>query len=83
MFAAPGAEDVRRRVREGLAAHNAAHPGSSTRVARAIVASEPPSIDGGEITDKGYLNQRRILERRADLVARLYAEPPDDDVIVP
>jgi len=83
VFAAPGAEDVRRRVREGLAAHNAAHPGSSTRVARAIVASEPPSIDGGEITDKGYLNQRRILERRADLVARLYAEPPDDGVIVP
>jgi feruloyl-CoA synthase len=43
--------------------------------------AEPPSIDKGEITDKGYLNQRAVLSRRAVLVARLYAEPPADDVI--
>jgi feruloyl-CoA synthase len=33
--------------------------------------AEPPSIDGGEITDKGYINQRAVLTRRADALARL------------
>jgi feruloyl-CoA synthase len=43
---------------------------------------EPPSIDGNELTDKGYINQRAGLERRAALVERLYADVPDEDVIV-
>jgi len=47
-----------------------------------LLLTEPPSIDGNELTDKGYINQRAGLERRADLVQRLYAEPPADDVIV-
>jgi feruloyl-CoA synthase len=34
---------------------------------------EPPSIDANEITDKGYMNQRAVLERRKDLVEKLYA----------
>jgi feruloyl-CoA synthase len=38
-----------------------------------MVMSEPPSIDANEITDKGYMNQRAVLERRAELVERLYA----------
>jgi feruloyl-CoA synthase len=38
-------------------------------------------MDAGEITDKGYVNQRAVLERRAAEVARLYADPPDPDVI--
>jgi feruloyl-CoA synthase len=67
---------------ERLAAFNASAGGSSRRVGRFLVLTEPPSIDAGEITDKGYLNQRAILERRAVLVDRLYAEPPDADVIV-
>jgi feruloyl-CoA synthase len=46
--------------------------GSSTHPVRMLVLSEPPSIDANEITDKGYLNQRAVLERRADLVERLY-----------
>jgi feruloyl-CoA synthase len=46
---------------------------SSTRLARVLVLSEPPSIDANEITDKGYLNQRAVLERRAALVEKLYA----------
>ena len=50
------------------------HPGSSTRVARALVLDEPASIDAGEITDKGYINQRAVLDRRADKVAELYAD---------
>ena len=68
-------------LRRGLQAHNAAHPGSSTRIARVLLMSEPPSIDGKELTDKGYINQRATLERRAALVDRLYAEPPPADVI--
>ena len=44
--------------------------------------AEPPQIDANEITDKGYVNQRATLERRADLVARLYEDVPDDEVIV-
>src|SRR5258708_25892949 len=47
--------------------------GSSTHPVRLMVMSEPPSIDANEITDKGYMNQRAVLERRAALVQELYA----------
>ncbi|MFK4519500.1 hypothetical protein ABIF20_006865 [Bradyrhizobium japonicum] len=47
-----------------------------------MLMAEPPSIDGNELTDKGYINQRAGLERRAALVERLYADKPDQDVIV-
>ncbi|UGS35562.1 feruloyl-CoA synthase [Capillimicrobium parvum] len=57
--------------------------GSASRIERLLLLAEPPSIDAGEITDKGYINQRIVLERRADHVARLYAEPLDAAVIVP
>jgi feruloyl-CoA synthase len=73
---------VRQRVREGLAAHNALQAGSSQRIQRLLLMSEPPSIDGNELTDKGYINQRAALTRRAALVARLYAAEPDDEVLV-
>jgi feruloyl-CoA synthase len=43
--------------------------------------TEPPSIDAGEITDKGYVNQRATLERRDALVQALYATPAGDGVI--
>lgn len=46
--------------------------GSSTRIARALILSEPPQIAEGEITAKGNLNFRKVLQRRADLLARLY-----------
>ena len=52
------------------------------RIARAMLMIEPPSIDGNELTDKGYINQRAGLERRAALVERLYADHPGEDVIV-
>jgi len=39
-------------------------------------------MDGGEITDKGYINQKAALTRRAHLVEKLYADPPGNDVIV-
>jgi feruloyl-CoA synthase len=56
--------------------------GSSNRVARAILMSEPPSLDAGEMTDKGSINQRAVLTRRADLVAELYAPAPSARVLV-
>jgi feruloyl-CoA synthase len=56
--------------------------GSASRIERLLLLDEPPSLDAGEVTDKGYLNQRRTLERRAGEVARLYADPPDAAVIV-
>jgi feruloyl-CoA synthase len=46
--------------------------GSSNRVTRAIVLEEPPSLDAGEMTDKGSINQRAVLARRAGLVEELY-----------
>jgi feruloyl-CoA synthase len=52
------------------------------RIARALLTAEPPSIDANEITDKGYLNQRAVLERRAALVERLYVARPDDEIVV-
>jgi feruloyl-CoA synthase len=57
--------------------------GATNRPARALILAEPPSIDANEITDKGYLNQRAVLTRRAHEVERLYAEPADPAVILP
>ncbi|MFO1080338.1 MAG: AMP-binding protein, partial [Reyranellaceae bacterium] len=65
-----------------LAAFNHRPGGSSTRVQRLLPLDEPPSQADGEVTDKRSLNGRRVLERRAADVARLYAEPPGPDVIV-
>jgi feruloyl-CoA synthase len=74
---------VREAVRQGLRAHNATTQGaSSRRIGRVLLLTEPPSIDGNELTDKGYINQKAGLTRRAALVERLYAEPAAADVIV-
>ncbi len=64
--------DVLEQVRTGIAAYSKAHSSSSTRVARAIVLSEPASLADSEITAKGNLNFRKILIRRAGLLALLY-----------
>ena len=74
--------DVIACLKRGLEAHNASCTGSSMRIARAMLMVEPPSIDGNELTDKGYINQRAGLERRAALVERLYADRPGEDVII-
>jgi feruloyl-CoA synthase len=73
---------VRAHVAQTFARWNAAHKGSSERIARVLLLTGPPSIDVGEITDKGYVNQRIALEHRAAEVARLFAATPDPDVIV-
>ena len=56
--------------------------GTSARVRRAILLAEPPSLDVGEVTDKGSINQRAVLAHRAALVEELYADPPPSNVIV-
>ena len=73
---------VREHVRRGLTAYNATQPGSSSQIRRVLLIAEPPSIDANEITDKGYINQRAVLERRAALIERLYSDPPAAEVIV-
>ena len=73
---------VLERLAEGIRAHNKGNPGSSTRVVRALLMVEPPSVDAGELTDKGYINQSVALGRRADLVEKLYADPPGNDIVV-
>lgn len=72
--------DVRDHVRTSLVAHNARVRGASMRVARLLLMTEPPV--GDEIAEKGYINQRATLARRAALVDRLYAKSPDADVIL-
>lgn len=69
-------------IRERLEKYNKSAGGSSARVSRIMLMTEPPSIDGHEITDKGYVNQRATLDRRARLVDALYAKDPAPDVIV-
>jgi feruloyl-CoA synthase len=55
--------------------------GSSQHIARLLLLEEPASLDAGEITDKGYINQRATLERRRSRLERLFADPPHPDVI--
>ena len=77
-----GHSKVLEHIARAIAGWNAAQKGSSTRVKRALLLSEPPSIDANEITDKGYINQRVALDRRRLDVERLFAPSPDDNVII-
>jgi len=66
-------DGVRTRLREALAILHAESTGGSSAPCRLLVLEHPPSIDEGEITDKGYINQRAVLERRAAHVDALHA----------
>jgi feruloyl-CoA synthase len=77
-----GHRTVRETVTAGLGAHNESNPSGSRRIGRALLMTEPPNIDANEITDKGYLNQRAVLDHRAGLVERLYREGGPDVVVV-
>jgi len=74
-------ENVRGRFHALLKSFAQHATGSSTRVARIALADEPPSLDAGEITDKGSFNQRVVLERRAALVEELYAAEPSPRIL--
>ena len=76
-----GHRDVRARFHQLLAAFARQATGSASRVTRALVLTEPPSLDAGEITDKGSINQRVMLARRRAAVDALYAAGPPPTVI--
>jgi feruloyl-CoA synthase len=67
--------------RERFARLLAASTGSSTKVTRAILLDTPLSIDRGEVTDKGSINQRAVLDARAALIEQLYWPTPPANVI--
>ncbi|MWD26855.1 AMP-binding protein [Aquicoccus sp. SCR17] len=73
-------ESLMAAIRERLAARPAS--GSASRVARAMILSEPPSMPEGEMTAKGNINFKRVLARRAALVDRLH-DDADPAVIKP
>jgi feruloyl-CoA synthase len=72
---------VRERFQRLLKSFARESTGSSNRVVRAVLAEEPPSLDAGEITDKGSFNQRVVLDRRANLIEELYAPQPPARVL--
>jgi feruloyl-CoA synthase len=73
---------VRKAFEQFLGALSDPRRGTSARIGRAILLAEPPSLDVGEVTDKGSINQRAVLAHRAALVEELYADPPSANVIV-
>jgi feruloyl-CoA synthase len=74
-------QDLLRLVAAALARHNECH-GSAARVGRLLIMARPASLDAGEITDKGYVNQRTVLTERAALADLLYADPAPPGVVV-
>ncbi len=74
--------EVVRRFQEAFAGLARESTGSSTFVARAIVLDQPPSLDAREITDKGSINQKVVLQQRAALVGELYAPAPAARVLI-
>lgn len=74
-------EPLRDRLRAAFATYNADHPASSMRIRRILLMDEPFSQEHGEINDKRYVNQRRVLDRRRDAVQALYADEPGPFVL--
>ena len=76
-----GRREIVAAVKAGLARAAQMGGGSSTFARRAVLQIEPPSFDQGEITDKGQLNQARVLRQRSAVVAAAYEDRPTDNVI--
>jgi feruloyl-CoA synthase len=74
--------EVRSAIADYLRTLSASSTGSSNRITAAVVLDEPPSLDAGEITDKGSINQRAVLTKRCDVVEELYRSPGSDRVIL-
>ncbi len=68
-------------IQQRLSAHAKKNPASTRCVRRALVLPTPPSLDQGEITDKGSINQRAVLNHRATCVDVLYAAEPPPQVV--
>jgi feruloyl-CoA synthase len=78
VFAEPAVRAAFAARLETFAAHST---GSSNRITSLLLLDEPPSLDRGEMTDKGSINQRAVLSHRGDLVEEVYAEPPSPRLI--
>ena len=74
---------IRAAFRQRFAGFLASSTGSSTRIVRALLLDEPLSIDHGEVTDKGSINQRAVLDNRKHLIETLYSPTLPADVILP
>ncbi|MEO6378200.1 MAG: feruloyl-CoA synthase, partial [Caulobacteraceae bacterium] len=74
---------VRAKFAELLTSLAARSTGSSTKVARALILESPPSIDAGEITDKGSINQNAVQKHRPEMVERLYAKERHPAILEP
>ena len=72
---------VRQAFRERFCKLLSVSTGSSTRITRAILLDTPLSIDRGEVTDKGSINQRAVLEHQGPLIEQLYSPTPASHVI--
>src|SRR5665213_552925 len=72
---------IRDAFRDRLIKFLATSTGSSTRITRAVLIDTPLSIDRGEVTDKGSINQRAVLDHRDHLIDKLYSPTPTADVI--
>jgi feruloyl-CoA synthase len=63
-----------------LRSFNEAAHGGTSRIMRVLLLDRPPSVDAHELSDKGSINRRAVLDGRADDVARLFAEPPGEGI---
>lgn len=70
-------EDIMQRIR----GFNASQSGNSAKVRRALILTSPPSANANEMSDKGTINRRAVIDRRADEVARLFSDDPDAGVM--
>ena len=69
-------------LQKRLTAHNERSRGSSRKIARVMLLPDPPSLDAGEITDKGYVNATAVIRHRDDYIEQLYDEGAASNVIV-
>jgi feruloyl-CoA synthase len=74
-------EGLHQALARALTAHNCGAAGSAARVERLAVIARPADLDAGEITDKGYINQRQMLKNHSQIVELLYTEPLPAGVI--
>lgn len=79
LWPTPGADagEIEARLR----AFNGAQHGGAARIKRALLLKDPPSANAHEISDKGTINRRAVIDRRASEVDRLYADAPDEGVM--
>jgi feruloyl-CoA synthase len=75
-------ENVLQEVKHLLQQYNSENKAVSRRIGRALVMSEPPSVDTNEITDKQYVNQSAVLSRRQNLVTKLYGAGMEPGILI-